>query len=152
MLSLLYRPTLTSVHDYWKNHSFEYTDLFGKSMSLLFNTLSIFAIVFLPRRLSFNFMAAVTIAVTLEPKKIKSATVSTFLKSSIYHEKMGSESKNMFLEYWVLSQVFHSRFVSLQWMMLDLWSPKIYPWGQGQGLITRAVLCSRILLKWKLLT
>ena len=25
-LSLLYGPTLTSVHDYWKNRSFEYTD------------------------------------------------------------------------------------------------------------------------------
>ena len=26
-LSLLYGPTLLSVHDYWKNHSFDYTDL-----------------------------------------------------------------------------------------------------------------------------
>ena len=24
MLSLLYGPTLTSVHDYWKNHSIDY--------------------------------------------------------------------------------------------------------------------------------
>ena len=27
VLSLLYDPTLTSIHDYWKNHSFDYTDL-----------------------------------------------------------------------------------------------------------------------------
>ena len=27
MLSLLYGPTLTSVHDYWENYSFDYTDL-----------------------------------------------------------------------------------------------------------------------------
>ena len=27
VLSLLYGPTLTSIHDYWKNHSFDYTDL-----------------------------------------------------------------------------------------------------------------------------
>ena len=27
VLSLLYGPTLTSVYDYWKNHSFDYTDL-----------------------------------------------------------------------------------------------------------------------------
>ena len=27
LLSLLYGPTLTSVHNYWKNHSFDYTDL-----------------------------------------------------------------------------------------------------------------------------
>ena len=26
VLSLLYDPTLTSVHDYWKNHSFDYVD------------------------------------------------------------------------------------------------------------------------------
>ena len=30
-LSLLYGPTLTSVHDYWKNHSFDYMDLCQKS-------------------------------------------------------------------------------------------------------------------------
>ena len=27
---LLYGPTLTSIHDYWKNHSFNYTDLMTK--------------------------------------------------------------------------------------------------------------------------
>ena len=30
VLSHLKSPTLTSVHDYWKNHSFEYTDLCGQ--------------------------------------------------------------------------------------------------------------------------
>ena len=29
--SLPYGPTLTSVHDYWKNHSFDYTDLCQQS-------------------------------------------------------------------------------------------------------------------------
>ena len=27
VLSLLYSPNLTPIHDYWKNHSFDYTDL-----------------------------------------------------------------------------------------------------------------------------
>ena len=45
-LSLLYGPTLTSIHDYWKNHSFDYM---VKVMSLLFNMLSRFVIVFIPR-------------------------------------------------------------------------------------------------------
>ena len=27
VLSLLYGPTLTSIHDYWKNHRFDYMDL-----------------------------------------------------------------------------------------------------------------------------
>ena len=31
VLSLLYGPTLTSIHDYWKNHSFDYTDLCQQS-------------------------------------------------------------------------------------------------------------------------
>ena len=30
-LSFLYGSTLTSVHDYWKNHSFDYTDLCWRS-------------------------------------------------------------------------------------------------------------------------
>ena len=32
MLSLLYCTTLTSVHNYWKNHSFDYTDLCWQSV------------------------------------------------------------------------------------------------------------------------
>ena len=30
-LSFLYSPTFTSIHDYWKNHSFEQSDLFKQS-------------------------------------------------------------------------------------------------------------------------
>ena len=30
-LSFLYSPTLTSIHDYWKNHSFDYMDLCWQS-------------------------------------------------------------------------------------------------------------------------
>ena len=30
VLSLLYGPTLTSVHDYWKNHTFDYMDIYRK--------------------------------------------------------------------------------------------------------------------------
>ena len=31
VLSLLYGPTLTSIHDYWKNHTFDYIDICGQS-------------------------------------------------------------------------------------------------------------------------
>ena len=34
--SLLYSANLTSIHDYWKNHSFDYVDLCWQAMSLLF--------------------------------------------------------------------------------------------------------------------
>ena len=43
-----YGPTLTYIHDYWKNHSFDYTFV-GKGMSLVFNKLSRFVLVFLSR-------------------------------------------------------------------------------------------------------
>ena len=46
MLSLLYDPTLRSIHDYWEIHSFDYMDLFGKVMPLLFNMLSMFVLSF----------------------------------------------------------------------------------------------------------
>ena len=41
-LSFLYSPTLTSIYDYWKNHSLEQTDFVGKGTSLLLNILSRF--------------------------------------------------------------------------------------------------------------
>ena len=47
-LSLFYGPTLTSVHDYWKNHSIDYTDL-SIRWYWLSNTLSRFVIAILPR-------------------------------------------------------------------------------------------------------
>ena len=46
VLSLLYGPTLISIHDFWKNHR---QIFFSKAMSLLFNTLSRFVIAFLPK-------------------------------------------------------------------------------------------------------
>ena len=56
-------------------------------MSLLFNMLSRFDIVFLPRsKCLFNFMAAVTV-IFLVPKKIKSVTVS-IVSPSICHAVM----------------------------------------------------------------
>ena len=40
-LSLLYSPILTSIHDYWKNHSFDYMDLCWQSNISAFNMLSL---------------------------------------------------------------------------------------------------------------
>ena len=71
MVSLLYGPALTSIHDYWKNHSFDYMDLFvSKVMSLLFDMLSRFVIAVLPRseRLLVTGLQSLS-AVILEPRK-----------------------------------------------------------------------------------
>ena len=94
--SLLYGPTLTSVHDYWKNHSFV-----GKVMSLVFNRLFRFVIAFLPRskRLLISCLQP-PFAVILKPKKIKSATVSVFYQP-ICHEVM--EPNAMILIFWMLN-------------------------------------------------
>ena len=84
LLSLLYGPSLTSIHDYWKNHSFDYMDL-GQH-SLLFNMLPRLVIAFLPRskRLLISWLQSPS-AVILEPKKIKSVNVS-LVSPSICHE------------------------------------------------------------------
>ena len=44
-----YGPTLTFVHDYWKNHILTVRTFVSKVMSLLFNMLLRFVIAFLPR-------------------------------------------------------------------------------------------------------
>ena len=73
----------------------------SKVMSLLFNTLSRFVIAFLPRskHLLISWLQSLS-AVILEPKKIKSVTVSTF-SPSICHEVMGPDV--MILVFWMLS-------------------------------------------------
>ena len=85
MLSLLYDPTLTSVHDYWKNIALTIWASVGKVISLLFNMLSRFVIAFLPKskRLLISWLQSPS-TVILEPKKLKSITVNTF-HSSICH-------------------------------------------------------------------
>ena len=65
----------------------------GKVMSLLFNTLSRFVIAFLPRskHLLISWLQSPS-AVILEPKKIKSVTVSTFSLSICHDEVTGSHA------------------------------------------------------------
>ena len=61
-------------------------------MSLLFNTLSRFILAFLPRsnHLLISWLQSPS-AVILEPKKIKSVTVS-IVSPSIYHEVLGLDA------------------------------------------------------------
>ena len=65
---------------------------FGKVMSLLFNMLSRLVLTFLPRSkcLLISWLQSPS-AVILEPKKIKSATVSA-VSPSICHEVMGLDA------------------------------------------------------------
>ena len=67
-----------SIHDYWKTIALTRRIFVGKVMSLLFNMLSRLVTTFLPRskRLLISWLQSPS-AVILEPKKIKSDTVST---------------------------------------------------------------------------
>ena len=94
VLSFLCSPTLTSVNDNWKTHSFDQTDFVCKVMSLLFNMLSRLVITFLPmsKHLSISWLQS-AFSGFLEPppqKKIKSLSVST-VSPSICHEVMGPD-------------------------------------------------------------
>ena len=73
----------------------------GKVMSLLFNMLSRLVIAFLPRskHLLILWLQSPS-AVILEPKKIKSLTVS-IVSPSVCHEEMGLDA--MILVFWMLS-------------------------------------------------
>ena len=73
----------------------------GRVMSLFFNMLSSLVIAFLPRskRLLISWLQSPS-AVILEPKKIKSVTVS-IVSPSICHEVMGPDA--MILVFWMLS-------------------------------------------------
>ena len=75
LLSFLYGPPLTSILNYWRNHSFDRQTIVGKVTSLLFNILSKLVIAFLPKSkcLLTSWLQSPSLVI-LEPKKIKSVT------------------------------------------------------------------------------
>ena len=77
---VLYGPSLISIHDYHgKTIALTRQTFVDKVMSLLFNMLIRLVMAFLPRSkcLLISRLQSLSIVI-LEPKKIKSATVSTF--------------------------------------------------------------------------
>ena len=107
------QPSLTSnshIHAWLleKNIALILQTFVGKMMSLIFSTLSGFVIAFLPRSKSvlIPWLQSPS-AVILEPKKIKSVTVS-IVSPSICHEVMGQDAMILIFECWVLSWLFHS--------------------------------------------
>ena len=91
-LSLFYGPTLTSIRDYWKNLALTTWTFVSKMMPLFFNMLPRFVIAFPPRskHLLISLLQSQS-TVILEPKKIKSVTVS-IVSPSICHEVMGPDA------------------------------------------------------------
>ena len=94
MLSFLYSPALTSIHDYWKTIALTRWTFVGEGMSLLSRQV----IAFLPRSkcLLILWLQSPS-AVILEPRKIKFVTVS-IASPSVCDEVMG-----LILVFWMLS-------------------------------------------------
>ena len=92
VLSFLYSPTLTSIMPTGKTIALTRWTFFGKVMSLLLNMLSRFVITFLPlsKHLLISWLQSPS-AVILEPRKIKSVTVS-IVSPSICYDVMGPDS------------------------------------------------------------
>ena len=92
VLSFLHSPTLTSIHDHRKTIALTRRTFVGKVMCLLLNMLSRLVLTFLPgsKRLLISWLQSPS-AVILEPRKIKSDTVST-VSPSICHEVMGPDA------------------------------------------------------------
>ena len=107
---LSYGPILTSIHDYWKSHNSNYTDLCWQSdvSSLLFNMLSRLVIDFLLRSNCLLISLQSPSAVILEPYKINSVTVSIVSPPHLFAMKQCDQMPlSWFFECWVLSQLFH---------------------------------------------
>ena len=108
-LSLLYGPTLTSRHDYWRNHSFNYTDLCWQSDVLLFNMPSRFVTTFLPKTKCLLMLLLQTLFYSdfgAQGDKV----CHCFHFFPIYVSwSDGTGCQNLsFFECWVLTQFFHS--------------------------------------------
>ena len=105
-----------------------------KVMSLIFNILPRFVIIFLPRNkcVLISWLQSPS-AMILEPKKIKSVTVS-IVSPIICHEVTRLNAMIFVFECWVLNQLFHSPlstssrgclvplpFLPLKWYHLHIW-------------------------------
>ena len=105
----------------------------SKVMSLVFNMLSKSVIAFLPRskRLLISWLQSPS-AVILEPKKIKSVTVSIVWKfPSICHEVMGPDA--MILVFWMLSfKPTFSLSLSSRGSLVSLLSATTFPKVKGK--------------------
>ena len=101
----LYDPTLISTDDYWKNHSFDCTDLCWQRNVSVFQCAVYVGHSFSSKeRLVISWLKSPS-AVILETKKIKSFTVS-IVSPSICHEWWDQMPWSQFSECSVLSQLF----------------------------------------------
>ena len=91
VLSLIYGTTLTSVHGYWKNHTFDYMDLCQQcDISAFQYSVSVCHSFPSKEQVSFNFMATVICADF--GAHVKEICQCFHFSPSICHEMMGSDA------------------------------------------------------------
>ena len=109
-----------------------YEPLSAKWCLCFFIILFRFVIAFLPRsqHLLFSWLKSLS-TVILEPKKTKSATVST-LSPSICHEMMGPDAMILVFECWVLpasrGSLVSLHFLPSKWYYLHIWGCWYFSW------------------------
>ena len=152
VFSFLSSPTLTTIHDYWKNHSFVYRDLDWQSDIFAFNILSRFVISFHQKNKCLLILWLQSLpTVILELKKIKSVTISTF-PLLFDMKRLGLDA--MILVFWklsfklgfLLSSLSSSRgslvplgFLPLEWCHLHIWGCWYFSWQSWFQLVIHLV-------------
>ena len=137
LLTILYAPTVTSMHDNWKNR-FDYTELLQQSNVFAFKNAARRVITFLQtsKHLLISWLQSSS-AVNLEPLKIKSVTVSIVFPS-ICHEVMGRNAMIFIFWMWNLNQIAGSQRGEFR--------PWQRSWRKGPNKTQRWVQASRKLL------
>ena len=92
VLNFLYGPNLTSIHDYWENHNFDYTDLCRQSNVSAFNMLSRLVITFLTRskHLLISWLQSPSVVIFgAQKNKVSHCLHGTLLQYSCLENPMG---------------------------------------------------------------
>ena len=98
MLSLLYGLTLTSIHDYWKNHSFDYVEICWQSdASAFYYAIYIHHGFPSKEQESFNFKAVLTVCSDFVAQGNKICHCFHF-SPSICHKMMGLDAMILVFE------------------------------------------------------
>ena len=132
----------TFMHDYWKNHTFDYIDLCQLSNVSAFYMLSWLLIIFLPKeQVSFNFMAAVTIHSNFGAQEEKICHCFHFPPIYLLWSDETKCHDLSFLNVEFLSQLFHSPlslssrgslvclyFLPLEWYHMLIWGCWYFFW------------------------
>ena len=146
VLSFLYSPTLTSIHDYWKNHRLTTGLCWQSSVSAFQYAIQVGHSFSSKDQASFNFMAVVTICSDFGASRNKVSV--SIVSASICMKWWDQMPWSLFFECWILSQLFNSP-LSLSSVLLIfckmatiiLFHPPKLPWDSWEAKTLYTVRC-----------